>query len=130
MSLSSKVAFQACPPNRATPSQLWAAFSQEERWCGRSDLNRHGLPHWLLRPACLPISSRPRIRSAPVAVCSSKSIAKVKGCSSLALLLVLAIGVTKGNDPVKHELFWRRVTVGAEVTQTFKLKALVWCGCP
>ncbi len=41
-------------------------------------------------------------RSVLVAVCSSKSIAKVKGCSGLALLLVLAIGVAQGNDPVKH----------------------------
>src|SRR5690606_26261462 len=30
-------------------------------YCRRRDLNPHGFPHWLLRPACLPISPRRHI---------------------------------------------------------------------
>ena len=34
----------------------------EIKWCGRRDLNPHGLRHQNLNLACLPISSRPHER--------------------------------------------------------------------
>ena len=35
-------------------------------WCARGDLNSHGLPHWILSPARLPVSPLARPRSPPI----------------------------------------------------------------
>ena len=32
-------------------------------WCARGDLNSHGLPHWILSPARLPVSPLARDRN-------------------------------------------------------------------
>ena len=35
-----------------SPARAWLLSS----WCARGDLNSHGLPHWILSPARLPVS--------------------------------------------------------------------------
>ncbi len=50
------------PPHGAAPTS----------WCGGRDLNPHGLPHWNLNPARLPISPPPRLLPFRQAALSSR----------------------------------------------------------
>ena len=41
----------------------WRLSYSALKWWGYSDLNREALRHWILNPACLPISPYPRKRA-------------------------------------------------------------------
>ena len=62
---------------------VWRFIARHSRsWCGRGDSNPHGLPHWNLNPARLPIPPRPHGQLRPIItdVCRQSSTKGPGGC--------------------------------------------------
>ena len=81
-------------------------------WCERGDSNSHGLPHWHLKPARLPIpplSQRTPPRK-PVAVYTTQEAAMERAGSILALLINRGEFSLNSCKPLLHFIPERRRT--------------------
>jgi hypothetical protein len=66
------------------------SFAQPGCKCGRRDSNPHGLPHWNLNPARLPVPPRPQ--AATVAKCSCGIVGRMNTAMGTGLLWAQRIG--------------------------------------